>query len=390
MFTALAFTAPSLSSPWWWVGFVVFMLVAMVIDLGITGHRTKAMTTRTALAWCAVWISTAIAFGLMLWKLYGLDLAEQFFTGYLIEYSLSVDNLFVFVLVFAYFKTPAHLQHRALVWGIIGAMVMRATMIIAGVSLIERFEWMMAVFGAFLLYTGIKMLFHDDDADPSKSRLVRFLQARLPLSEEYHGEKFMVWESPKPTLIDVGPDAAPAESTGPQRRVFTRLFLVLLVIEFSDVIFAVDSIPAIFGVVAPGEGRAFIVFASNMFAILGLRSLYFAIQGAMQRLQYLNYGLSIVLSFIGVKMLLPFLPWTKDFHMKSWHSLLVVGSILFVTIAFSLWRSAGEGSGESGATERPSSIGLTSDSADDLPAIGEDEDEDEAKAADKTDEEGTP
>mgnify|MGYP002634303339 CR=1 FL=1 len=335
--------------PWHWAAFVGFMLLASAVDLGL-GRRGKALTTKSALAWCAVWVTIAMCFNGWL-AFHDVKKGEEFFQGYLLEYSLSVDNLFVFVLVFGYFKTPAHLQHRALVWGIIGAMILRASMILVGAALIKQWQWILVFFGVFLVYSGIKMLFHDDDEDPSKSKLIQFLQRRLPLSDSYHGDKFVVRESVAPPETEgVGAEGAPG-ALGKTRLVFTRLFLVVLVIEASDVIFAVDSVPAIFGVTQD----PFVVFTSNMFAILGLRSLFFALSGAIQHLRYLNYGLSIVLSFIGLKMMAAegpalitaiygwigrevpgWVPAHDAFHMETWHSLIVICTLLAITVAISL------------------------------------------------------
>lgn len=326
----------TISNPWMWLGFVVFVLFATAVDLNL-GHR--AMTTRAALTWCAVWIVAALLFALGLWHYFGPTPAQEFLAGYVLEKSLSVDNLFVFVLIFSFFRTPPALQHRALVWGIVGAMVLRAAMILAGAALIKLFHPIMAVFGAFLIYTGIKLLFHDDEADPSDSWMIQLLQRKLPLTDDYRGEHFMVSEGGK--------------------RVFTRLFLVVLAIEASDVIFAVDSVPAIFGVTTD----PFIVFTSNIFAILGLRALFFAIAGAIQQLRYLNYGLSLILAFIGVKMILPFVPgvvqrlggpvWDeKAFHIDVKLSLLIICGVLAITIGLSLlWRNAPTNGGEGSADE---------------------------------------
>ncbi len=367
-------------TPWHWAAFVGFMLLASAVDLGL-GRRGKAMSTKSALMWCAVWISLALSFNGWL-AYHDLKKGEEFFQGYLLEYSLSVDNLFVFVLVFGYFKTPSHLQHRALVWGIIGAMVLRASMILVGAALIKQWQWVLVLFGLFLVYSGIKMLFHDDDEDPSQSKLVQFLQRRLPLADGYRGDKFMVWEPVDP--------AVPAEKGGAVRFVFTRLFLVVLVIEVSDVIFAVDSVPAIFGVTKD----PFVVFTSNMFAILGLRSLFFALSGAIQHLRYLNYGLSIVLCFIGLKMcaaegatliqaicgwigrdLPAWLPTevidgkvvAQGYHMETWHSLAVICTLLTITVIISLVFRPKGGDEEKSLT--------TSSSSHDLPSVGSEVDD---------------
>jgi TerC family integral membrane protein len=367
--------------PWHWAAFVGFMLLASAVDLGL-GRRGKAMSTKSALMWCGVWITLALTFNGWL-AYHDLKKGEEFFQGYLLEYSLSVDNLFVFVLVFGYFKTPSHLQHRALVWGIIGAMILRASMILVGAALIQKWQWVLVLFGLFLVYSGIKMLFHDDDEDPSQSKLIQFLQNRLPLADGYREDKFLVHEPVDP--------AVPAEKGGAVRMVFTRLFLVVLVIEASDVIFAVDSVPAIFGVTKD----PFVVFTSNMFAILGLRSLFFALSGAIQHLKYLNYGLSIVLCFIGLKMCAAEGPtfidaicgWTGQarpdwlpthivdgvvkphgYHMETWHSLAVICTLLGITVAVSLIFRPKAGEEEGGPL-------TTSSSSHDLPVVGSEVDD---------------
>jgi tellurite resistance protein TerC len=327
--------------PFLWVGFVVFLLCAMVLDLGLSGGG-KAMTTKVALSWCALWVTLALIFNAGLLYYAGATHAEQFFAGYLLEYSLSVDNLFVFVLVFAFFRTPPELQHRALVWGIVGAIVLRASMILIGAELIKQWKGVLALFGIFLVYTAVTLLLHSDDDDPSEKWWVRLLERRLPLVDGYRGTSFIVKEAV--------PDA---EGKSVARWMFTRLFLVVLVIEASDVMFAVDSVPAIFGVSDPPP-PPFIVFTANMFAILGLRSLYFALSGAIQQLRYLNYGLSLVLGFIGVKMILAegvgavasvceragfarptWLP-AHGLHVETSHSLIVIVGLLTVTVVLSV------------------------------------------------------
>ena len=347
--------------PWHWAAFVGFVLLASAVDLGV-GQRGKSMSTKSALTWCVIWISLALSFNG--WIAYhDLKKGEEFLAGYLLEYSLSVDNLFVFVLVFSFFRTPSALQHRALVWGIIGAMILRAVMILVGAALIKQWQWVLVLFGVFLVYSGVKMLLHDDDEDPSKSKLIQFLQRRLPLIDDYRGDKFFTREN--------------------GRFVFTRLFLVVLVIEASDVVFAVDSVPAIFGVTQD----PFVVFTSNMFAILGLRSLFFALAGAIQHLRYLNYGLSLVLCFIGIKMVAaegthfvealwgrlgqPRPEWlpAQGLHLETWQSLLVICGILSVTVVISLvWRPKVD-EDEEGST---SSSSLSS-SSDALQRYGESE-----------------
>lgn len=274
----------SVTNPLVWLGFVVFILVASVIDLGLS-RRAHGMTTRMALMWATVWVIMALIFGAGVWKYLGPTAGGEFLAGYLLEKSLSVDNLFVFVLVFSHFRTPRAEQHRVLVWGIIGAMILRAVMILAGAALVKRFEWILLVFAAVLLFSGLKLLFksEDGDEDPANSGIVRLVRKVLPVTDGYRGHHFFVTED--------------------GHRKATLLFLVLVVIEGSDVIFAVDSIPAIFGVTQD----PFIVFTSNIFAILGLRALFFVIEAAIQRLRYLKLGLSFLLVFIAVKMSVPFL-----------------------------------------------------------------------------------
>lgn len=339
------------SHPWLWGGFVLFLLVALAVDLLAHRRSGHQVSTRTALAWSVVWISLALGFAGVLLFTSGQQTAADFLTGYLTEESLSVDNLFVFVLVFSYFRIPPQHQHRVLMWGILGAMIMRAGMILLGAELVRRFHYTLAVFGVFLLYTGIKLLVHDDEeASPEKSRILRFLRRILPMAREQEHSSGSHDPSVsgrtrlrKATAFFVKEDG---------RWKVTNYFLVLLVIEFSDVVFAVDSVPAIFGAISKPPDP-FIVFSSNMFAILGLRTLYFVIAAAIQHLRYLKYGLSLVLSFIGVKMLLPFLyeawKWRggRDLHppaflfdhemdLHSQVSLMVVAGILIVTAGLSL------------------------------------------------------
>ncbi|MGE0707175.1 MAG: TerC/Alx family metal homeostasis membrane protein [Planctomycetota bacterium] len=365
MLLTLANEAPQFH-PLLWGGFFVFLLFAMALDLGLT-QRGKPLSTRAALGWCAVWVTLALIFNAGLAFFVGAESAEQFFAGYLLEYSLSVDNLFVFVLVFAFFRTPPHLQHRALVWGIVGAMVLRATMILLGAALIQRWQGVLVLFGLFLLYTGVMLLFHDEDDDPSDKWWIKLLERRLPLTDDYRGDRFFVRE--------------PAADGGPGKLLLTRLFLVVVIIEASDVMFALDSVPAIFGVSTPPP-PAFIVFTANMFAILGLRSLYFALSGAIQQLRYLNYGLSLVLAFIGLKMIVAEAPkaarsvcelvgaavpsWVPEhgLHLKTSHSLLVICGLLTVTIVLSLVAKA-----PAEEEEEAPAWGLSSRSDHELPAV---------------------
>ena len=275
---------------WVWVTFFAVVLVALFVDIGIVNRRSHVPSRKQTLVWSIVWISLALAFNAFVYYVVsdlvdhrmGLFKAKEFFTGYLIELSLSIDNLFVFLLIFSYFSVPKQLQHRVLFWGIMGALLMRMAMIFAGAELVERFEWILYIFGAFLIYTGIKMFSDDGEGfSPEKSRLVALVTRFVRIKKEYVGNKFVILEGGK--------------------RIGTLLLLVLIVVELSDVIFAVDSIPAIFGITTD----RFVVYTSNIFAILGLRTFFFLLAEMADRFHYLQYGLAFVLSFIGVKMLLP-------------------------------------------------------------------------------------
>ena len=269
---------------WVWIFFFVVVLVALFVDVGIVNRTAHTPTRRETFAWSAVWISLALLFNVFIFWQFGIDHAKLFFTGYLIELSLSVDNLFVFLLIFTYFKVPKKYQHRVLFWGIMGALVMRMIMIFAGAAIVERFDWILYIFGAFLVYTGIKMF--SDDAEgfhPENSSLVSLVTRFVRISKHYDGDKFIV------------------EIDG--KRTGTLLLLVLITVELSDLIFAVDSIPAIFGITTD----KFIVYTSNIFAILGLRTFFFLLADLADRFHFLKYGLGFILTFIGVKMLLPLL-----------------------------------------------------------------------------------
>lgn len=264
-----------------WTGFITFLITALLVDLKVFHRRPHAIGIREALAWSAVWISLALTFGLGIGIWMGSEKGLLFITGYLIEASLSMDNLFVFLLIFCYFQVPAHLQHGVLFWGIFGAIVMRAVFILAGIALIQQFHWTIYVFGAFLVFTGIKMALNKGkEVHPEKNPILKLVRRFIPVTKEYHGENFFVKIN--------------------ERVYATPLFIVLLVVESSDVMFAVDSIPAILAITVD----PFIVYTSNAFAILGLRALYFALAATMRLFHYLHYGLSIILVFIGIKMLL--------------------------------------------------------------------------------------
>jgi tellurite resistance protein TerC len=294
---------------WAWIAFLTFIVAMLALDLGVFRRKSHEVSMKEALAWCAVWFSLAIGFNAIIYFWQGKEVALQFFTGYLVEICLSVDNVFVFILLFGYFRFPPEHQHRVLFWGIVGAVIMRAIFIGAGIALLNALHWLIYVFGAFLVYTGIKMaLPGKEEANPEKNIAVRMARRMFPITPDYVGGKFF-------TRID-------------GRLFATPLFVVLLAIETTDVVFAVDSIPAILGITKNG----FIVFTSNIFAILGLRSLYFALAGTMKLFRFLGLGLSVILVFIGVKMLLTY--W--DLHIEITHSLTFIGSILALSVIASL------------------------------------------------------
>ena len=269
---------------WVWIFFFSVVLIALFVDIGIVNRHSHAPTRKETTVWSIVWVSLALGFNAFVFWQFGIDKAKLFFTGYLIELSLSVDNLFVFLLIFSYFKVPKKYQHRVLFWGIMGALVMRMIMIFAGAELVERFHWIIYIFGAFLLYTGLSM-FRDTDEnfEPHESAIVKFATRYIRISRHYDGDKFIVMKD--------------GVRTG------TLLLLVLITVEFTDLIFAVDSIPAIFGITTD----RFIVYTSNIFAILGLRTFFFLLADLADRFHYLKIGLAFILTFIGIKMLLPLL-----------------------------------------------------------------------------------
>src|SRR5579859_3695470 len=282
-----------MNSPIHWIEFNLFVLLAVALDLFLFHRRPHKIGLREAVAWSGVWIGSAALFALAIYHFYGAQSALEFSTGYLIEKSLSVDNLFVFLVLFRTFGVAAEYQHRVLAWGILGALIMRGLMIAAGAALIERFSWIMYVFGAFLILAGIHMMFASEmGTHPEKNWIVRFLAKHLRMTKSFSAERFFVREQ---GLLYATP-----------------MFLVLLVVEVTDVTFAVDSIPAVFGITRD----PFIVYTSNVFAILGLRTLYFLLAGVLDRLTYLKYGLSVVLAFVGAKMLA-----------DSWLHISVIGSL---------------------------------------------------------------
>ena len=268
-------------STWLWLGFSLFILTMLSLDLGLFNRKAHTIRYREAWIWSGIWVTLAMLFAGIVFHYLGSQRGFEFVTGYLIELSLSVDNLFVFLLIFSYFKVPSKFQHRVLFWGVMGALFMRLTMIFVGAALIDRFHWIIYIFGGFLVYTGIKMFRQEEiEIQPEQNPLVRLVSQLLPITRHYEDEKFF-------TKIN-------GKTTG------TLLLLVLMVVEITDLVFAVDSIPAIFAITT----NTFIVYTSNVFAILGLRSMYFLLAGVVEKFRYLRYGLAIVLTFIGVKMLL--------------------------------------------------------------------------------------
>jgi len=294
---------------YFWIGFHVLIFLILSLDLGILNKKAHKIPLKEAIIWVAVWVTFALLFNLFVFFEFGKIKALEFFTGYLIEYSLSVDNIFVFILIFSYFAVKDQYQHKILFWGIIGALVLRGIFIFTGVALISKFHWIVIIFGGFLVVTGIKMLTQKEiSVDPEKNPVVNFFRKFLPVSDELHGSRLF---------------------TRQNGRIFaTPLFLVLLVIESSDLIFAVDSIPA---VLAISQDR-FIVYTSNIFAILGLRSLYFAVAGIMGYFRYLKIGLAFVLTFVGLKMLASYF----RFEIPILLSLAVIITILLASILASV------------------------------------------------------
>jgi tellurite resistance protein TerC len=297
-----------MGTPLLWVGFNLFVLAAVALDLGVFSRRLHKVGMREAAFFSLAWVLVSLLFGIGIFRYSGHQPALEFFTGYLIEKSLSVDNLFLFLVIFRTFAIDERLQHRMLEWGILGALVMRGVMILAGAELLQRFSWVLYVFGAFLLYAGIHMLFvKKETVRPEQSAIFRFASRHLRVTRDYQGEHFF------------------ARSKG--RLYATPLFIVLLVIEITDVTLAIDSIPAIFGITQD----PFIVYTSNVFAILGLRAMYFLLAGVLNRLRFLTMGLALVLSFIGLKMLAHH--WVD---LPEYVSLLVVGGILLLALGASL------------------------------------------------------
>jgi len=293
----------------WWVAFNAFVIAMLALDLGVFHRKAHVVGMKEALGWSAVWIAMALVFNVWVWYELGAQKGTEFLTGYLIEKSLSVDNVFVFAVLFTFFGIPAQYQHRVLFWGIFGALVMRAAMIFAGAALIQNFTWVIYLFAALLVFTGIKMVTGKHEAiDPEKNIALRLLRRLMPVTKEFHGQKFFIRQN--------GVLAA------------TPLFAVLICIEMTDLVFAIDSIPAIFAITQD----TFIVYTSNVFAILGLRALYFALAGLLPYFHFLKYGLGIILVFVGIKMSLAHSTWKID----TMVSLIVVASILAISVIASV------------------------------------------------------
>ncbi len=303
-----------MGTPLLWVGFNFFVLVALALDLGVFHRKAHKIKIREAALWSVIWISLALAFGFFIWHGYGAQRGLEYLTGYVIEKALSIDNLFVFLVIFRTFRVDENVQHRVLEWGILGALLMRGVMIAAGAALISRFHWILPAFGVFLVYTGLHMLWkHGKQVHYERNPIFRFASTHLRVTKEYHGARFFIRQA--------------------GQLFATPLFLVLMVIEISDVTFAVDSIPAIFGITRD----PFIVYTSNVFAILGLRALYFLLSDLLRYLRYLGYGLALVLIFIGVKMVIE--PW---FHVSVPASLATVAGILLIATIVSLLTGPGK------------------------------------------------
>jgi tellurite resistance protein TerC len=308
-------------SIWLWIGFNVFVLGMLALDLGVFHRKSHTVSVKEATIWTAVWVSLALVFNTGIYFYWNTlipgstysnsEAALAFFTGYLIEKSLSVDNVFVIALIFGYFAVPAAYQHRVLFWGILGALVMRATMILAGAALLKEYHWIIYIFGAFLIFTGIKMATHkDEELHPENNPVIKLVRKLIPVTKDYEGDHFFVRHAGKIMA--------------------TPLFLVLIMVETTDLVFAVDSIPAIFAVTQD----PFIVYTSNVFAILGLRSLYFVLAGVIDKFYYLKMGLAVILTFVGVKMTL-----VDIYKIPTPASLGVIATVLAVAVIASLLRA---------------------------------------------------
>jgi tellurite resistance protein TerC len=304
----------SIGSPVLWIGFTAFILAMLALDLGVFHRKAHVVRLKEAAIWSGIWVSLALAFNGWVYWYYGSQKGLEFTTGYLIEKSLAVDNIFVFAVIFSYFAVPPAYQHRVLFWGILGALVMRAIFIFAGAALLSAFHWIIYIFGAFLILTGIKILAkRNEHMDPGKNPVLRLFQRFVPMTDQYHGQKF--------TIVQAG------------KRLATPLLAVLVLVEVTDLVFAVDSIPAIFAI----TDDPFIVYTSNIFAILGLRSMYFLLAGVIDRFRYLKIGLGAVLVFVGTKMVL-----VDIYKVPTVVSLAVIASLIAGSIVISLIRTRQE------------------------------------------------
>ncbi|RME66862.1 MAG: TerC family protein [Verrucomicrobia bacterium] len=293
---------------WAWAGFAVFIATMLALDLGVFHRESKPVGLREALVWCGVWVSLALGFNALVYFWYGHEHGMEFLAGYVVELSLSVDNVFVFILIFSYFKVPPAYHHRVLFWGILGAVLMRLIFILGGIALLERFHWVIYAFGAFLVYTGIRMaLPRKEEFHPENNPVLKLFRRLFPVTEGFEQHHFFVRRA--------------------GRLMATPLAVVLVVVESTDIVFAVDSIPAILAITK----NPFIVLTSNIFAILGLRSFYFALSGVMGLFRFLSYGLAVVLAFIGVKMLI-----SGYVHVPIEISLGVIWTVLTVSVILSL------------------------------------------------------
>lgn len=318
----------SVGTPWMWGGFTLFILVMLVLDLAVFHRKAHTVSIREAFALSVFWVGLALLFNLGVYHEFGRHTAMEFLAGYLIEKALSVDNIFVFLVIFSYFNVPSKYRHRMLIWGVLGAIVLRVIFILAGAALLARFHWVTYVFGGFLIYTGIRLLSHGEETvDPGKNPMLRLFRRILPVTDDYHGFRLVTRHG--------------------GRLMATPLLLVLLTIEGSDLLFAVDSIPAVFAVTRD----PFIVFTSNIFAILGLRALFFLLAGIIDQFRYLKYGLGLVLSFVGVKMLLV----AVGVKVPIGLSLSVIAGLLFGSVVLSVLRPAPGASavGAGGVVEPP-------------------------------------
>lgn len=300
---------------YWWVGFNVFVLAMLALDLGVFHRKAHVVSVREALTWTGIWVALALVFNVVLYFVMGAEPALAFLTGYLIEKSLSMDNVFVFYLIFTCFGVPAAYQHRVLFWGILGALIMRAILIAWGIALINQFHWVIYVFGAFLIYTGFKMLFtQHTEIHPESNPALKLFRRFMPVTNDYHKDRFFV------KLGNI--------------RYATPLFAVLLLVETTDLVFALDSIPAIIAITR----EPFIVYTSNVFAILGLRALYFALAGVVRMFDYLHYGFSAILTFVGVKMII-----SHYYKIPIVVSLAVIASVLAISVVASVIKARREG-----------------------------------------------